>query len=166
MTVANSRGGKWIRRVGAATLVVASVLGCAGGCRDRQPAQRPPQPTPVLALAAPSTTDVVGVWRVIVNGDAIPILLVFWPGGILGTSDPSYGVWTSRPGGAEGTWETPVAGLAVTYIVRVDGDNLTGSGVVFDLSQPGSSPYPLQLAGSRLKVDRVALGAVVAPGPS
>lgn len=106
---------------------------------------------------------VVGVWRVSINSGPVDTLLVFWPGGVIGTTDPGYGVWRSRPGGAEGTWETPVAALSITYVVVVTGDEMVGSGVVFDLAHPELGPRPLRMTGSRVKVDRTALGAVVPP---
>lgn len=104
----------------------------------------------------------VGVWRVAVNNGPVEALMVFWPGGILGTTDPGYGLWRARPGGAEGTWETPIAALSITYVVAVDGDQLAGTGLVFNLAVP-RSPQPIQITGSRLKIDPTAVGAIVPP---
>lgn len=155
---------KWVKRIGAAALIVASVLGCTNGCTTT-PGTRPP--IPAATPAPPSTTvDVIGVWRVSVNGGPVDALMVFWPGGLVGTTDPGYGVWRSRPGGAEGTWETPVASLTITYIVLVTGDALIGTGLVYDQARPTFGPHPLRLVGSRVKIDQAALGSVALPRPS
>lgn len=104
----------------------------------------------------------VGVWRVAINGDPAEVLLVFWPGGIFGTTDPGYGLWRPRPGGAEGTWEAPIAALSITFMVTVVGDQLAGTGLVFNLAVP-TSPQPVLINGSRLKIDPTAVGAIVPP---
>lgn len=155
-----SRVGKWIRRLGAAVLVVAALLGCGAGCGPAGQVPAPVGATPVSPVGPPA--DVVGVWRVGVNSGPPMLLMAFWSGGLFTTTDPGQGAWRPRSGGAEGTWDTPLAGLSVSFVVLVTGDRLIGTGLVFDQTThaPGQ---PIKFSGSRLNVDDAAVAAVTPP---
>lgn len=146
---------KWIRRVGAAALVVASVLGCGGGC-TAGPGPRPEVPDAGPAAPFPS---VVGVWRVDVNGAAQVPTFAFLPGGTLVTTDPGIGVWRARKDGrVEGAFSIPAARLTVTYVLAVAGDQLTGTGVAANPELAGPPNYRrLTMKGVRLAVDPAAV---------
>lgn len=156
--------GKWIRRVGAAVLVAATVLGCNGACRaGGQNLTPPPSATPERppGLAA---SRIVGVWRLTVNGDG-GSLVAFWPGGQVATTDPAMGVWRARisgPGDVEGTWDIPVADLSVTYVLEVDGDRFVGSGLAYN-TRPGSALHPITMTGTRVVVDPDVLAQITPP---
>lgn len=166
--------GKWIRRVLAAVLVAAAVAGCGGACTAKTPAvavvSRPVAvaPTPV-PNPAESASAVVGVWQVVINNNGDPVLLAFWPAGVLASTDPGYGLWRPRatgPGVAEGMWHVPMVRLTITFAVELHGDALIGTGVAFTADEPNASYHPLTFTGSRLAIDPAALKAIAPPRPS
>jgi hypothetical protein len=142
------------------------VLGCNGACRTRQNLTPPPAPSPARPpeLAA---SRIVGVWRLTVNGTG-GSLAAFWPGGLVETTDPAMGVWRPRisgPGDVEGTWDIPLVDLSVTYVIAVDRDSFTGTGVAFD-TRPGAKLNPITLAGTRVTIDPAVLAQVTPPRTS
>lgn len=153
---------KWARRAGAAALVAAAVLGCGGGCRSSAPpVGLAPSPTAARPPGLAAAT-IVGAWRLTVSGDA-GAMVTFWPGGLVATTDPGMGTWrprTAGPGDVEGCWEIPLAGLSVTFVIVVNGNSFTGTGIAVAAGGPS---LPITMTGSRVAVAPGALAQVSPP---